>query len=683
MLTYLEIHLYFTLPPCLLLFLTHRPLLHKRDTFRFLLLCTIVVAATIPWDSYLIRSGVWGYPEGVVLATLFSIPVEEIAFFVIQTYLTTQLYALLHKPIFHPSHLPLSPQRGWVGAALLLLLSLLGGTAVHHGHRLTYLGLILLWASPVLALLWYLSGPYALRLPLLPALGPVLIPTAYLWAVDTYALREGIWAIGEGTKLGWEVWRGLEVEEALFFLISNVLLTMGCIAFSHAFALADVLSLSRPADVWSVPPNPLAQPLHTIRVLYRALTLPPDGYPTRTISHLRTAARTLQKHSKSFHLASSVFGERCRLLLLSYYAFCRVTDDLVDEAGCTGEAAGNVRLIERFLALFYPGSAGLEQGELQNDTQEDKNTGRMNGHGHIYTNGPAHSEEDDLMLASHDSGYGDCWPSPTHTSRPKTTQTRETVDTFIGSLPASVQPAFSLFRLLAPLLPPEPVYDLLRGYAFDALAFSPSGQGREVVSSFPDVLAEKEKMPLLQKLEKPLPAIQTEADLILYCRRVAGSVGVACTHLMFAASGLPQPVPQELQQKASDMGVALQLVNVARDLVDDAKLERSYVPSSWAATPSDTTPSGILANPQRAVDTFRPRLLKLAFAYYQRSAPALEQLPEESRLGARGAVACYMAMGVLMRSWSFKRKGRLAMGVKLVVVLLVLYAPRWGRGFRL
>lgn len=43
----------------------------------------------------------------------------------------------------------------------------------------------------------------------------VVLPTLYLWIVDTLALRRGTWVIEGGTKFGIEVWRGLEIEYVL------------------------------------------------------------------------------------------------------------------------------------------------------------------------------------------------------------------------------------------------------------------------------------------------------------------------------------------------------------------------------------------------------------------------------------------------------------------------------------
>ena len=57
-------------------------------------------------------------------------------------------------------------------------------------------------------------------------------------------------------------------------------------------------------------------------------------------------------------------------------------------------------------------------------------------------------------------------------------------------------------------------------------------------------------------------------DLAAYCRRVAGAVGVACV----AVYGADQP------QRAEKLGVALQLINIMRDVAEDWQLGRVYLP---------------------------------------------------------------------------------------------------------
>jgi phytoene synthase len=63
-------------------------------------------------------------------------------------------------------------------------------------------------------------------------------------------------------------------------------------------------------------------------------------------------------------------------------------------------------------------------------------------------------------------------------------------------------------------------------------------------------------------------------DLLRYCRRVAGAVGIACT----AVYGADQP------QRAETLGIALQLINIMRDVPEDWRLGRVYLPQDELAS---------------------------------------------------------------------------------------------------
>lgn len=130
------------------------------------------MTATIPWDSYLIRTRIWTYPSSAVVGlTLFDIPAEELFFFVIQTYNTAMLYLLLSKPTFHPMYLraerqPKDPEGAanpqWryyrvAGQLLLVFIAMAGFNMVRNGEHAMYMGLIIIWAVPVLLFLWYVS----------------------------------------------------------------------------------------------------------------------------------------------------------------------------------------------------------------------------------------------------------------------------------------------------------------------------------------------------------------------------------------------------------------------------------------------------------------------------------------------------------------------------------------------
>jgi 15-cis-phytoene synthase/lycopene beta-cyclase len=306
----------YTIPPAVVLSLVYRPFYNRIDLYKIFFLIIIAVISTIPWDSYLIRRKVWTYPPGVIVGpTLFTIPAEEIFFFIIQTYNTTLLYLFLSKPVVFSSYLigrrgssapiPLQSQRN-VGQALLILCVLIGGTLVWKGGEGTYLGLILVWAGPFAVLLWSLSYQFLIGLPISNTVIPIALPTCYLWIVDTIALRRGTWTIESGTKLGIHLWDGLEIEEAAFFLATNTLIVLGLVAFDNALAIL----LTFPAKFAAVPalPSPV--------LLVQALLTDISHYDEDRIIGIQEAAARLKKKSRSFYLASGVFTGRLRIDLI-------------------------------------------------------------------------------------------------------------------------------------------------------------------------------------------------------------------------------------------------------------------------------------------------------------------------------------------------------------------------------
>jgi 15-cis-phytoene synthase/lycopene beta-cyclase len=283
-----------------------------------LFLTTIAVVSTIPWDSYLIRQGIWTYPPRVIIGpTLLSIPAEEVFFFIVQTYTTSLLFLLLNKPTLNPcylvpgtgdSKLRLERLRTYRtgGQGLLFLATIQGAIWVHSGREETYLGLILIWACPFLLLLWTLAYQFLIGLPYTSTIVPIALPTLYLWIVDTLALRRGTWTIQSGTKIGWCLWEGLEIEEAAFFLITNMLIVFGMVAFENALAVVEAFPKLYPdLSAW---PSPL--------LLVKALLLDPDLYDEERLAGISEGVIRLSRKSRSFYLASSVFPGRLRVDLI-------------------------------------------------------------------------------------------------------------------------------------------------------------------------------------------------------------------------------------------------------------------------------------------------------------------------------------------------------------------------------
>ncbi len=72
-------------------------------------------------------------------------------------------------------------------------------------------------------------------------------------------------------------------------------------------------------------------------------------------------------------------------------------------------------------------------------------------------------------------------------------------------------------------------------------------------------------------------------DLVLYCRRVAGAIGRVCLAIFAVREperpGPPAPTRLHAERLADDLGVAMQLTNILRDLREDAENGRSYLPA--------------------------------------------------------------------------------------------------------
>lgn len=223
------------------------------------------------------------------------------------------LYLLLNKPILHAQFLTNREEssvnvrraRG-VGKLLLFTAAVIGAILVRRGGKGTYLGLILAWACPFALLTWTFSGYFIIKLPVICIATPICLPTLYLWVVDELALGRGTWAIESGTKLGWCLWGKLELEEAVFFLLTNALIVFAMVALDRGLAILDTFP-----DQFAGTSKRLSPAL-----LLKAIVMNPARYDMDRVRGVREAISTLRRKSRSFYLASAVFPGRLRLDLV-------------------------------------------------------------------------------------------------------------------------------------------------------------------------------------------------------------------------------------------------------------------------------------------------------------------------------------------------------------------------------
>lgn len=193
------------------------------------ILVCVAVLYTTPWDNYLVATAVWWYDAALVTGIVIGwVPLEEYLFFIFQT-LMTGLWVLLLMRYITPDH-AFTPRTSlrkitvtavallWLGACLVLV------TGWDEG---TYLGLELAWALPPIMLqlavgadiLWYHRKL---------VFSAILSATVYLCLVDAVGIGGGTWTINPDLTTGIFI-SLLPIEEALFFLITNILLVFGLV----------------------------------------------------------------------------------------------------------------------------------------------------------------------------------------------------------------------------------------------------------------------------------------------------------------------------------------------------------------------------------------------------------------------------------------------------------------------
>jgi len=155
-------------------------------------------------------------------------------------------------------------------------------------------------------------------------------------------------------------------------------------------------------------------------------------------------------------------------------------------------------------------------------------------------------------------------------------------------------------------IPEQYVLDHLRGFALDAQGWQP----------------------------------KDEADLLLYCYYVAGAVGC----MMAIVMGV-DPDDEETLRRASELGTAFQLSNIARDVRDDCETGRCYLPLAWLDMQG--LRQEVLMEPasRQALTELVGRICRLADQYERSARRGIERLGFRSRRAVHSAAGIYGRIG--------------------------------------
>lgn len=132
--------------------------------------------------------------------------------------------------------------------------------------------------------------------------------------------------------------------------------------------------------------------------------------------------------------------------------------------------------------------------------------------------------------------------------------------------------------------------------------------------------------------------IADEAELLRYCYRVAGTVGLMMCRVLGTGDALAY-------RHAIDLGIAMQLTNICRDVKEDAAMGRRYLPASLLG---DVAPAALMIPEPPLQEHLRATLatlLALADRYYRSGEQGLIYLPGNARRAVLIAARLYREIG--------------------------------------
>jgi phytoene synthase len=165
-------------------------------------------------------------------------------------------------------------------------------------------------------------------------------------------------------------------------------------------------------------------------------------------------------------------------------------------------------------------------------------------------------------------------------------------------------------------------------------------------------------------------------DTLRYCYHVAGVVGVMMAYVMGVRA-------EDALHRATDLGLAFQLTNIARDVMEDAGVGRVYLPTRWLQ--DEGVQVDEITSPRHRAGVFNVtrRLLDEADRYYHSSVVGLSSLPLRSAWAVATAKEVYQDIGRVIRergASAWDRRATTSKARKLALVVKGLSSTLASRG---
>ena len=145
--------------------------------------------------------------------------------------------------------------------------------------------------------------------------------------------------------------------------------------------------------------------------------------------------------------------------------------------------------------------------------------------------------------------------------------------------------------------------------------------------------------------------VTDEKELIDYSYKVAGTVGLMMLPIINTKDA-------EARKHAIDLGIAMQLTNIARDVYEDAKMNRLYLPKEWLGqvSISDLTDNKLDDQKKKLIELSIKNLIELSDKFYANGFSGMKFIPLRPRLAIFFAAKIYKGIGEKIKSGGYVYK---------------------------
>lgn len=309
MLTYLELILYYVLPPTIVLYLLMRPFLSKFDEIKLAIMTAFGVIYAALWENHMIYQKAWWYSENAVIARIGYMPIEEYLFASLSIVFVTLWTTFCARFHLHSLSLKCTSQFEFQTirlsvTAVLTIAMYVGWIYAIPSTRTFYMGSMLWSYLFLIIVLWYTSGSYVCKRWKVTLIS-VIVPSIYLCTVNVIGVRAPVWHVNQINTLEIFLVNDLLLEDFMFFFLTSSLIVIASHAIDKSKAVFGTYSNGAVPITSNI--SIKKQAFCYAKMLVNGLFCDVRNLDQSIIDDIEVCSNILRNASKSFSLGISCF----------------------------------------------------------------------------------------------------------------------------------------------------------------------------------------------------------------------------------------------------------------------------------------------------------------------------------------------------------------------------------------